>query len=245
MRSTTLFLFSILVGSLISGCSGYKHKKQESQLTLPELGNVVQTRGDMFYAAVAPTGIPQWPTLKVEVQQMPFDQKSYTTYAKLMQKAARINSISYNDSLPYKPKYLRLQLTDKVALTQLLNSEEHAALRDYLALDDTYKLVTGLDLALTENELVTFLNAEAVQLQKDGFGSLKIVLINGSKQFSYFFSELQVFDYRLASFCWGEDAHHRKMVRNLIPDGERCPKGTYLKARKLEKEATYLKFKNP
>ncbi|TAI48497.1 hypothetical protein [Flagellimonas allohymeniacidonis] len=242
MRSTFLFLFSTILVSMLLGCSSYKTKKQESQLVLPELGNVVQTQGDMFYSTVEPAGIPSWPTLKVELQQMPFNTKSYTTYARLMQRAARINSISYNDSLPYKPKYVRLQLTDKVALTQMLNSEAHESLREYLTADDAYKLVTGLDLALSESELVVFLNAEAVQLQKDEYGSLKVVLINGNQQNSFFFSELQVFDYQLSSFCWGEDVLHRKKIKNLIAEGERCPKGTFLKARKMEKDESYLKF---
>lgn len=233
-----LFLLSIFIFS----CSSYKNKKQEWLLVLPELGSVIQTHGDMLYTASEPTGIPAWPILRVEVKQMPFNSSSYYTYAKYKQRAAQINSVPYNDSLPYKPKYLRLTLPDKVALTQHINQEEHKKIREYLLTDDTYKLVTRLDIAPTENELIQFLNAEVVQLEKDEYGSQKLILITGDEYVSYFFSELQVFDYGHVSFCWGEDTYHNKKIKSLIKDGDRCPKGTFLKPKKMNKNKPYLKL---
>ncbi len=211
-------------------------------MVLPELGTIIETQGDMLYSSVEATGIPHWPTLKVEVQQMPFNSKSYATYARLKQRAGRINSISYNDSLPYKPKYLRFTLPDKVNLTRLLNQDNNKTLRDYLITDDTYKLVTQLDIAPTENELVNFLSAEAILLEKDSYGSLKLVVMNGNQKRSFFFSELQVFNYAHSSFCWGEDTYHNKKIRSLIREGNRCPKGTFMKPKKMEKNKPYLKL---
>ena len=241
MKFDHIFLFSPLFFAIIS-CSSYKNKKQESLLVLPELGTVVQVQGDMLYESSEPTSLPVWPTLRVEVRQMPFNAVSYTTYAKYKQRAAQINSVPYNDSLPYKPKFLRLTLPDKVKLTQMLNQDNHKALREYLVTDDTYKLVTQLDIAPTEVDLVNFLNAEAVQLERDSYGAQKLVLVNGKQRRSFFFSELQVFDYAHTSFCWGEDVYHNKKIKSLISDGGRCPKGTFMKPKKMDKNKTYLKL---
>ena len=233
-----LFLTSIFIIS----CSSYRNKKQESLLVLPELGTVVQSHGDMLYTSSEPISLPSWPTLRIEVLQMPFNSSSYYTYAKQRLRAAQINSIPYNDSLAYKPKYLRLTLPDKIKLTQLLNQDGHKMFREYLLTDDSYKLVTRLDFAPTENEIVNFLKAEAILLEKDEYGSQKLVLVNGEKQTSYFFSELQVFDYGYDSFCWGEDTYHNKKIKSLIKDGDRCPKGTFLKPKKMDKNKTYFKL---
>ena len=241
MKFDRIFLFLILF-LVLSSCSSYKNKKQEALLVLPELGTVVQVQGDLLYKSSEPTGLPVWPTLRVEVRQLPFNSVSYSMYAKYKQRAAQINSVPYNDSLGYKPKFLRLSLPDKVKLTQMLNQDNHKALRDYLVTDDTYKLVTHLDIAPTEIELVNFLNAEAIQLERDRYGAQKLVLVNGKQRRSFFFSELQVFDYGHTSFCWGEDIYHNKKIKSLITDGSRCPKGTFMKPKKMDKNKTYLKL---
>ncbi|MGW9686754.1 hypothetical protein [Flagellimonas sp. 2504JD1-5] len=223
-------------------CSTYKAKKQEAQLSFPELGTLIKTKGDLWYSAAEQIGVPDWSELKVDVQQMPFNRQSYTDYAKHMQQAAKINTISYNDSLPYKPKYLRLQLLDQLGLAQLLNQDKHDALRSYISNDDSYKLVTGLNITVPETEMPGFLQAEAIQLQKDKYDNIVLTVINGEQKRQYFFSELQVFDYQYAHFCWGEDQYHNMIIENLISEGQKCPKGTYLKASKVNGDKAYLKF---
>ncbi|KQC29382.1 hypothetical protein [Flagellimonas eckloniae] len=224
------------------GCGAYKAEKQESLLSFPELGTLVKTKGDIWYTAAEQIGIPKWSVLKVDVKQLPFNKTSYYSYAKYMEQAGKINSISYNDSLPYKPKYLRLQLLDMLGLTQLLNNEQHDDLRSYISNDDGYKMVTGLNITVPEVEMPGFLQAEAIQLQKDAYDNIILVVINGEFEKHYFFSELHVFDYQYANFCWGEDQYHNMIIENLISEGQKCPKGTYLKASKVNDNRSYLKF---
>ncbi|MGX1931304.1 hypothetical protein [Flagellimonas sp. 2504JD4-2] len=226
----------------LTACSTYKAQKQEAQLNFPELGTLIKTKGDLWYSAAEQIGIPDWSELKVDVQQMPFNRQSYTDYAKHMQQAAKINTISYNDSLPYKPKYLRLQLLDQFGLAQLLNQDKHDALRSYISNDDSYKMVTGLNVTVPEIEMPGFLQAEAIQLQKDKYGNIVLFVINGERKKQYFFSELQVFGYQYAHFCWGEDQYHNMIIENLVSEGQKCPKGTYLKASKVNGDKAYLKF---
>lgn len=234
-----LLLFGVLT---VWGCSSYKAQKQEALLSFPELGTVIKTKGDMWYSAAEQIGVPNWSVLKVDVKQLPFNRTSYYSYAKYMEQAGKINSIAYNDSLLYKPKYLRLQLLDRLGLTQLLNNEQHDDLRSYISNDDGYKMVTGLNITVPEVEMPGFLQAEALQLQKDAYDNIILVVINGEFEKHYFFSELHVFDYQYSNFCWGEDQYHNMIIENLISEDQKCPKGTYLKASKVNGDRSYLKF---
>ncbi|WP_097045176.1 hypothetical protein [Flagellimonas pacifica] len=236
-------LMLIGIGVLLFwNCSTYKAQKQEALLNFPELGTLIKTKGGIWYNAAEQVGIPKWSVLKVDVKQLPFNRSSYFSYAQYMQQAGKINSISYNDSLPYKPKYLRLELLDRLGFTNLLNNEAHDKLRAYISNDDGYKLVTGLNITVPETEMPGFLHAEAIQLQKDEYGNIILVVINGEFEKRYFFSELHVFGYQYTNFCWGEDQYHNLIIENLISDGEKCPKGTHLNASKVNGDKAYLKF---
>nr|WP_299067278.1 hypothetical protein [uncultured Allomuricauda sp.] len=242
MKYFSTWAFTTYGVLFLLGCSAYKAEKQESLLSFPELGTLIKTKGDMWYSAAEQIGVPNWSVLKVDVKQLPFNRTSYYSYAKFMEQAGKINSVSYNDSLPYKPKYLRLQLLDRLGLTQLLNNEQHDDLRSYIANDDGYKLVTGLNITVPEVEMPGFLQAEALQLQKDAYDNIILVVINGEFEKHYFFSELHVFDYQYSNFCWGEDQYHNMIIENLISEDQKCPKGTYLKASKVNGDRSYLKF---
>ncbi|RDY60781.1 hypothetical protein [Flagellimonas nanhaiensis] len=242
MKNSRFFGFILIGVTLLHSCKSYKAQKEEALLSFPDLGTLVMTKGDLWYSAAEQIGVPKWSKLKVDVQQLPFNRTSYLDYAAHMQRAGKINSISYNDSLPYKPKYLRLQLLDKVGLASLLNNEAHDQLRSYISADDAYKLVTGLNITVPETDMPSFLQAEAVQLQKDRYGSVQLVVINGDFEKRYFFSELHVFGYQYNHFCWGEDQYHNLIIENLISEGQKCPKGTYVKASKVNGDKAYLKF---
>ena len=227
---------------LLSGCGSYKAERQEQQLQLPQLGTVVKAKGGIWYEAAVQIGVPHWKKLKVTLQEMPFNVESYTVYAKHMYRAGKINSIPFKDSLRYKPKYIRLQLQDKIGFTQLLNNDEHAAMRRYLSLDDDHCLVTTLDLALTEVEITEFNEVLAATLEKDAFNNLILVLERVGATRTYLLKDLPIYNYGLSAFCWGEDQYHNMRIENLVDEKEKCPKGTHLKAAKIKADQSYVKF---
>lgn len=239
VHKTALFL---LVISLVAGCSSYKAKKQETQLQLPQLGTLVKTKGSILYETVEQIGSPDWQDLKIEVQQLPFNNESYFTYAKYMHRAGKINSIAYNDTLRFKPKYIRLQLLDKVAYTKTLNKDSNAELRNYLSLDDQHRLVTTVDIAITETDVATFLKADGVLLEKDALDNMAITIVENNTSTRYFLKDLPVFNYGLSTFCWGEDRYHNMRIQNIVSEDFKCPKGTYLNISKIKSDKSYLKF---
>jgi hypothetical protein len=237
-KKVFIFLFAIMLMS----CNAYKAKKQEALLTLPELGTVVKTKGGLLYSATESIGIPKWKNLKVDIQELPFNLDSYVAYSKHMQSAGKVNTIPYNDSLRFKPKYIRLQLPNKIAITTLLNNENNRAIRDYISLDKDYKLVMAIDVAFTENEIATLNNATGVHLAQDKLGNLVLELNTTNSKQAYLVKDLPSFKYTLSSFCWGEDRYHNLRVENLVAQGDGCPKNTYQKASKIKSNREYLKF---
>ena len=241
MRKYSLYLFLTVI--LIHSCASFKAEQQTAALTFPELGSIIKTRGALWYSTSEQVGLPQWSApIKVQLQQLPFNPLSYTAYAEYMANAGKINSIAYRDSLPYKPKYIRLQLLDKIRLTNELNSESNKQVMAYLENDSDCKIVTRMDFTVPETIMPFFETADNVLLKQDTFNKVQLVLVNGGKEEIIDFSQIQVFDFEYSSFCWGEDRYHKKQIENIVPVGEKCPKGTYVKPEKVKTEKSYLKF---
>ncbi|WP_435624315.1 hypothetical protein [Flagellimonas sp.] len=236
-------MYLLALGLLsFSGCSVYKAKKQESLLSIPELGSVVHLSKDNFYTSVDQVGVMNVSELNVSVSLLPFNRVSYVNYARGMQRAGKINSIPYVDSLPYKPKYLRVQLANLIEITKLFNNDEHQDLRTYISHDDSYKLVSALDIAISENDMDKFMDAQAIQLKKNKYESLELVVIDGNQKSVYPFRSLHAFKYHYTNFCWGEGPYGNIIIENLVAEDEKCPKGTRLKARKVSNNRYQFKF---
>ena len=238
-NALSLLLLTLFLGS----CASYKSKQQIAALTFPQLGGIIETKGELWFGTAEQIGALQWENpAQIMVQELPFNKASYANYANYMQTAGKINSIPYVDSLPYKPKYLRLQLVDKISLVQVLNAGENKNVRSYLENDDAFKIVTRWDITATDALMVQLLEADAVLMEENPQNKMQLVLIKDKKKQLVSQSELQVFDYDFSTFCWGEDRYHNKRIETLLTGNARCPKGTYKKAVKVTSDKSYLKF---
>tara|TARA_R110000796_G_scaffold81456_2_gene179408 strand:- start:5356 stop:6090 length:735 start_codon:yes stop_codon:yes gene_type:complete len=237
------FLF-LLSSTLVISCASYKSKLQTAAITFPELGSVVKKKGKLWYASSEQVGVLNFENpLLATAQVVPFDKSTFKKYAHAIESANRTTSIVYTDSMPNKPKYVRLQLLDKIGLTTLLNSADNTALRSYLENDPDYKLVTAITLTVADELQKRILEAEHILVQQDGAGKLSIVLKNKQQTNELEGSHTEVFDYSYVSFCWGEDRYHTKIIKALVQDNKGCPNATYTKAAKVKSHSpSYLKL---
>jgi len=233
----------LLTIALLSACGSYKSEQQATRLTFPELGSLVHTKSELWYTSSEQIGQPTWEnSLTVTAQQLPFNKTTYITYANYMANAGKINGVAYVDSLPYKPKYIRLQLLDKIGATVQLNNKVNRNVREYLENDNAYKLVTRMDITAPDATMAQLLDANEILMATNTAMGKHLVLSNGNQEIKIGLSELQVFDYGFSSFCWGEDRYHRKQIEATLSENEKCPKGTFKKASKVESDRSYLKF---
>ncbi|MGP1994246.1 hypothetical protein D9V96_020365 [Zobellia laminariae] len=233
----------IFLSVLLTACGTYKSEQQAAKLTFPELGSIIHTNEDLWYASSEQIGKPIWvEPLVIKARQLPFNKTSYTTYANYMANASKINGIPYVDTLPYKPKYLRLQLLNKIDATKQLNGQENTNVRAYIENDDAYKLVTRIDITVTDAMMPKFIEASTVHMLEDGKGGKYLVLTSKEQEVKVSLSEVQIFDYGYSSFCWGEDRYHNKQLEAILGENEKCPKGTYKKASKVKSEKSFIKI---
>ena len=227
----------------LTSCATYKAKMQNAAITLPEIGSIVNAQGKVLYTQTEQIGVPSFSKpLKLQVKKLPFNAATYAKYSTYMAKASKINSIAYVDSLPYKPKYIQLQLSNKVAISTILNNEENAALKNYIATNAAYKIVTTINAALTEEMIASFVAADMVLLAQDAYKNMHVVLQTMGQKKKIALSELEVFSFKTASFCWGEDRYHHKKIKTILMQGDNCPKDTYKKAHKIKADKSYLKL---
>ncbi len=241
LRLGTIVLWAML--GLMVACSGYRSQLQYSKLDIPHLGSIVHREAQPLYSVHRAIGELQWEApLALKVLELPFNPHSYSRYLNYLKNAKRANTVPFNDSLPLPPRYIRLQLEDHVGLTQLLNAPSNQALHTYIQQDDDFALISGIDLAATDEVITAFYSATHVILEKDALGKPYLTLLQDGRETEFYFEELQIFDVQLLSFCWSEDQYHHIKVINLLGQGDRCPKGSYKKAAKLDKGEDYLKF---
>lgn len=243
MKTGFYSIILLLTGVLITACGSYKSKQQAAKLTFPELGSIVHVKGEIWNPSTEQIGKPSWDeALSLAAQQLPFNKTTYTTYASYMANASQINGIPYVDSLPYKPKYIRLQLLDKIAATTVLNDKTNTAVREYLENDAAYKLVTRLDMTVPDAMMSEFIGANMIRMVKDTQLGKHLILTRGTAESKINLADVQIFDYGVSSFCWGEDRYHRKQIEAILSEDEKCPKGTFKKASKVTSDKSYLKF---
>ncbi|WP_394748233.1 hypothetical protein [Spongiimicrobium salis] len=234
--------FLLIIVANMQGCAPYKAKQQFAAIDLPHLGSMVQLKKNVLYTKAAQIGQVQLEhPLQVEVREMPFNKMSYKAYAYHSKQAGSTNTLAYADSIPVKPKYLRLELQDRIALTQLLNTENNIGARAYLENDPDYKIVTALSLTTSKSMEVQLLSADEVRLGQTNLGKLFLELRTANNIQEVHFQNLQVFDYEYASFCWGEDQFNQRKIKAIV-NGEGCPKGTFKKPAKMDSRKSYLKF---
>lgn len=180
-------------------------------------------------------------TIALSVNAVPFSKSTFKDYTNVkVQKGEKV-FVSYVDSLPTKPKYLRFEIKDKIGLKTLLNSEENKQVQSYLTTDADCKIVSSISVQMDEMEADAYLHAEGLFLTTDTNGLLKIQLVNGKQKQLINLSKNEIFDYEVMGFCWGENRYGQPQIETLNTGGS-CPEGTEKNAQKLDDLQTFLKL---
>ncbi|MGJ8733396.1 MAG: hypothetical protein ACSHW4_09630, partial [Cellulophaga sp.] len=141
-----IFFKAVVVLFLITSCGSYKTKQQIYSITFPELGSIVKNNGALWYASSTEVGVPSYKKeIRIKTQFIPFTKSSYKKYKGVVGRLEKESAISYVDSILIKPKYMRLELSNKVELATILNSESNVEVANYLKTDDNYAIVTSID----------------------------------------------------------------------------------------------------
>ncbi|MDL5514853.1 hypothetical protein QSE00_23790 [Arenibacter sp. M-2] len=232
----------VILAMLCISCAPLANLKPDTNppLTLGEIG---KSSSSIIHNDIHQVGKPSLSQpIVVTAREVQFTKTAYRKYSELNKRKGQESKIEYIDSLPIKPKHISLEISGVVALTSQLNDGRNDAIRSYLAKDEDYNIVIQVS-AMTSTAIMNkiFL-ADGIFLTQDRNNIMGIELVKDNSRESIALSQFEVFDYRLAGFCWGLDRYGNEKIEVIVLDGESCPKGTEGKAYKLDRTKPYLKL---
>jgi len=235
----------LLLSFLMFGCKtiSVHQKTQKLTKTNVELGSIGLSNGTVISHSYESIALPTFKKeLKLSVQPIPFSKQSFKAFVKANEQTKKV-ALSYSDSLKVKPEYALLQFIDRVAITKALNDSKNAGLRSYLENKEDAKMVTGISVAFSANEIKALKKAAEVFLVQSISKkfSLQLVSLEGKKQTLELTTGV-VFAYQTSGFCWKENNKRKLVIADIVNGSEGCPPNTYRKASKAVQEDDYFKL---
>ncbi|WP_340074227.1 hypothetical protein [Leptobacterium sp. I13] len=235
----------VLLLILISSCKTIyiHHQKHQLAFSSPQLASIGFNKDKLIHNHFKTIGFPELTQkIRVYVRSVPFNKTTYKAYASLREKNGQLTTITYIDSLPNKPHYIQLMISDHVTLKETINHPENKGLLNYLKNDSEYKIVTSIAMVSSDKLQKALIDAEEIYLiQNDSEHAAMLQLIKNKKAIrSIHLSTITPFAYHPSSFCWGFDRKYQPQIEIISNDYSRCPINTYKKAYKLQKERQYL-----
>lgn len=229
-----------LMACVIYSCSSIKAPSAEDA-QLPSLTAIGKEDKSLLQTHFKQVGEPHLnEAIAVSASAVPFDRSSFKRYAHAKANRGEAPQIQYVDSLPVKPKYLRFEVKDKIALQSILNEKENDEVRSYLTKDSDCKIVSSISLFMTERQAELYHSADGLFLSTSTDNMLRLELIIGTKKTVVNVPQEEIFDYELMGFCWGEDVYGRPQIETL--NHGKCPDGTEKNAQKLADLKPFLKI---
>lgn len=210
-----------------------------------QLGEIGEDKNFVLEKDYTHTAIPLYDSpVKINVQLQGFEKSSYKAFQKTNLKQNKKVTITYVDSLKTKPKYLKLNIADRVAVLNAINSKKNKDLKAYLKNKFNSHLIHQVSILFPLNIQNKILNADEVFIKNYGIKSYAIYLYNNGEILDTVkFSDGVVFSYSASNFCWKKLKNSQWDIVDILEQDQRCSRGTYRFPNTEPKDVDdYLKF---
>ena len=209
-----------------------------------QLGSIGTDKDFMFQQNYNTSAIPKYDDpIKLAVNIKPFNKQTHKAFTKAKELQASGINIVFIDSIPNKSQYIQLQIADKVAVIQSLNTKENNDIKSYLSNNRNTNVLTSLSLALNQNDLESVKSAEAVYLVEEAYKNYALQLFDTNKNKEIIsFNQVVVFEYKTSHCCWQENNKYQLNIVDLVSDFNNCPNKTYRSANRAKKHINYFKL---
>lgn len=236
-----IFYLLLAVGTILS-CATLK-QRSDFENPMPFLGDIGKYSNTIINSDFYKIGNPSVKGhLDLSATEVPFTKAKFKQYLNLKKAKGEKPALAYIDSIPDKPKYLSLQIVDKIVLAELLNDKANMGVLSYLEMYEDYRIVSQVSLVADQKQVQEIIHADNIRLVEDTNGVLCLQIIKAGSRTQRNFSKMEVFDFSTFGFCWDEDKFGNKKIGVLTAKGEDCPYGTERKAIKLDNTKSYLKL---
>lgn len=230
----------ILVAILLHAC-GPMRQMQKVESQIPVLGSIGKQQSKLFKKDFQKVGEPILSApITVSVQSVPFTANMLGKYNKYREKQGlEPLAVQKDTTKTVMPHYFELTITDVMGLTAQLNHTDNQTVKDYLQEDTNLVLLSQISFRANAEVSERIQSADRFYLGKDTKGTLG--LITGDN-FTIKMSELEVFDFETANFCWKKDNRGHLEIAHILMDGNTCPGATEANPKKLDRTPDYLKL---
>ncbi|WP_299363500.1 hypothetical protein [Winogradskyella sp.] len=181
--------------------------------------------------------------IRLSVSMQEFNNSSFKAFTSANNKKQQSFNISYADSLKNKPKFLKLELADRVTVLNMLNDKQNSNVKDYLRNKKNAHLISALSIALSNEKMNAILDADVLFLEQDTNKTLVLKAYQKNQVLtSLKFHDGVVFAYQASNFCWQEDDKYQLSIVDIVESTDKCPNSTYRNAKRAKKNINYFKF---
>ena len=174
MKTNFTYLAILL---LLFSCASTQNSAAVSA-QLPTLGTIGKKDGSLMHKTFQTSGKPYLKrALVVSVVELPFSKSDYKTYIKHKKQQGVEAKLQFVDSLT-KPKYINLDLSDKITLQSVFLKDENSDVCAYISKDDEMGIVTRISLYADHELKQQLLRAEEAFLIQNRTGKLVLELLN-------------------------------------------------------------------
>lgn len=240
------YSIALVLASFFISCKSIKvnqefQKKTTQNLQLGTVGEQKEFLLEQDYNHVA---LPVYNiSIKVNISPLKFNKSSYNAFIKAKPSQAKNVTINYIDTLDTKPKYLKIDIADRLAVLNTLNSKTNQDVFQFLKNKDQAQVITSLAVAFNNNQLDALVQADEVFLEVTGVKNyaLKVYKDNTLQQ-TILFSEGVVFAYKTSSCCWKQNDKYQLEIIDLAEGNNKCPNQSFKSANRAKKEINYFKL---
>lgn len=181
--------------------------------------------------------------IKVSAVAIPFTKQNFDAFKKATLLQNAIVNINYVDSSKTKPKFISLDIIDKVSVINTLNNKDNLEVKNYLSTDAEAKIVTQIAIAVKEQLLKSIVGADNLFLVQNGLKSYALQLYKNDKIVDVIsFTDGVVFAYKTANCCWKANSNYRVNIVDLRDDSKSCSNKTYSSANRAKNKINYFKL---
>jgi len=233
--------YLMLLALLITSCAPIK-KLGSPQNFIPSIGTIGKEQKSLLNRNFEQIGKPNIKEgIGLSVREKQFTKSKFKSYFNYKVGKGEKLKIAYSDSLKMKPKYMHLEISNKIALQSQLNEAHNDEVRSYLAHDEKIQIVS--EISFISNSVIRekILKADALFLSESANGTLVMKILKANNSTLVNFANLEVFDYRLSGFCWKKNGYGKTRIETLNGNGN-CPEGMEKNPKKLEDTKSYIKL---
>ncbi len=244
MRRFFLPIWAIL--SLVFSCKSNSFFEVENTKTTEQviLGSVGSEKEFILQKGFNTSALPSYKQpIRLIVSPKDFDKQKFKMFEDAAAKQSASIAMTYIDSIAEKPKYVQIQIADKIAVIEALNGIDNEGIKDYLNHNTYAQVLTKMSVAFAAEDLERLIRAEAIFLKEKAPKMYVLELHDNEQKIeTIWFNQGVIFEYQVSNCCWQENNRRKLNIVDLVGEYGSCPNSTFRSSKRAKKKINYYKL---